>query len=166
MYVEMKVYGLTLDSIAQMPVVPLKDAEGDHVLPIRTNAMHAVTIVAELISRNVSAESGRGDLWTKLLSRIRLTFDRIYIDGLNNGVFDISLVFAGECEEIKVCTRSSEALDMALKYDVTLHVSKHVLSQSSVLHTSDRLFFVGSDERRFVDFLENVDPRDLVKYPM
>jgi bifunctional DNase/RNase len=68
MYIEMKVSGFTLDSIAQMPLVLLKDANEAHALPIWINTMDAVSIAAELISRDMSAESGCSDLLTKLLA--------------------------------------------------------------------------------------------------
>jgi hypothetical protein len=166
MYVEMKVNGFTLDSIAQMPVVLLKDSDEGYALPIWINTMDAVSIAAELISRDMSAESGCSDLLTKLLSQMRLKVDKINIDDLNDGVFDVSIVFAGECEEIKLSVRPSEAVVMALKYDIPVHVAEHVLSQSLVMPTSDQSIFDGSDERRFVDFLESLDPKDLGKYPM
>ena len=166
MYVKMKVNGFTLDSIAQMPVVLLKDADEGYALPIWINTMDAVSIAAELISRDMSAESGCSDLLTKLLSQMRLKVDKINIDDLSDGVFDVSIVFAGECEEIKLSVRPSEAVVMALKYDIPVHVAEHVLSQSLVMPTSDQSIFDGSDERRFVDFLESLDPKDLGKYPM
>jgi len=166
MYVEMKVNGFTLDSIAQMPVVLLKDADEGYALPIWINTMDAVSIAAELISRDMSAESGCSDLLTKLLSQMRLKVDKINIDDLSDGVFDVSIVFAGECEEIKLSVRPSEAVVMALKYDIPVYVAEHVLSQSLVMPTSDQSIFDGSDERRFVDFLESLDPKDLGKYPM
>jgi bifunctional DNase/RNase len=166
MYIEMKVNGFTLDSIAQMPLVLLKDVNKAHALPIWINTMDAVSIAAELISRDMSAESGCSDLLTKLLSQMRLKIDKISIDDLNDVVFDVSIVFAGEREEIKLSVRPSEAVVMALKYDIPLHVAKHVLSQCSVMPTSDQNVFDGSDERRFVDFLESLDPKDLGKYPM
>ena len=100
MYVEMKVSGFTLDSIAQMPLVLLKDANEAHALPIWINTMDAVSIAAELISRDMSAESGCSDLLTKLLSQMRLKIDKISIDDLKDGVFDVSIVFAGEREKI------------------------------------------------------------------
>ena len=166
MYVEMKVNGFTLDSIAQMPVVLLKDADEGYALPIWINTMDAVSIAAELISRDMSAESGCSDLLTKLLSQMRLKIDKISIDDLKDGVFDVSIVFAGEREKIKLSVRPSEAVVIALKYDIPVHVAEHVLSQSLVMPTSDQSIFDGSDERRFVDFLESLDPKDLGKYPM
>jgi hypothetical protein len=50
---EIKICGVTLDSITQMTVVLLKDSQGDHTLPIFMNTVGAVSINAELISRDV-----------------------------------------------------------------------------------------------------------------
>ncbi len=166
MYLKMKVYGFTLDSIAQMPVVLLKDAEEKHTLPIWINTMEAATIAVELISRDISSESGCSDLLTKILSQMKLKVDRITIDDLRDGVFDVSIIFAGENKEMKVNARPSEALVMTLKYGIPVHISEHVLAEASMLQVADDSIFDGTDERRFVDFLESLDPKDLGKYPM
>jgi hypothetical protein len=53
-----------------------------------------------------------------------------------------------------------------LKYSVPLNVSKQVLSQSLAFHASNLIFLDDSDKRRLVALLENLDPKELVKYPM
>lgn len=166
MYLLMQVYGFTLDSIAQMPVVLLKDAEEKHTLPIWINSLEAVSIAAEMISRDVSVESGCADLLTKLLAQMNLKVDKITIDDLKDGVFDATILFAREAEVVKVTASPSEALVMALKYGMPLHISLHVLAQAATVQASDEIIFDDTDGRRFVDFLENLDPKDLGRYPM
>ena len=166
MYLLMQVYGFTLDSIAQMPVVILKDAEEKHTLPIWINSLEAVSIAAEMIGRDVSVESGCADLLTKLLAQMNWKVDKITIDDLKDGVFDATILFACEAEVVKVTARPSEALVMALKYGMPLHISLHVLAKAATVQASDEIIFDDTDGRRFVDFLENLDPKDLGRYPM
>jgi bifunctional DNase/RNase len=52
-YLEIKICVVTLDSITQIPLVLLKDSQGDHTLPIWMHTVGAVSINAELISRDV-----------------------------------------------------------------------------------------------------------------
>jgi hypothetical protein len=45
-------------------------------------------------------------------------------------------------------------------------VADDVMARASVLAMTDETIARENDARRFVDFLENLDPTDLGKYPM
>lgn len=166
MYLEMKVCGFTLDSFAQMPVVLLKDAEEKNTLPIWISSMDAVSLAAELISRDMSVESGCCELMTKLMDQMCMKVDRITIDSLIDGVFDISIFFSGTGKEIRINVRPNEAVIMALKYDMPMHIAEEVIAQASVLTAMDEDIVIEHDASRYIDFLENLDPKDLGKYPI
>jgi bifunctional DNase/RNase len=166
MYLEMKVCDFTLDSFAQMPVVFLKDAEEKNTLPIWINSMDAVSLTAELINKDMSVEGGCCDLMTKLMDQLCLKIDRITIDSLNHGIFDVLIFFSGNGKETSIKVRPSEALIMALKYNMSVHVAKEVIEQASVLTATDDEINIDIDASRYIDFLENLDLEDLGKYPM
>lgn len=166
MYLEMKVCRFTLDSFAQMPVVFLKDAEEKNTLPIWINSMDAVSLAAELISKDMSVEGGCCELMTKLMDQLCLKVDRITIDSLNNGIFDIFIFFFGNGKEISIKVRPCEALIMALKYNMSVHVAKRVIAQASVLTATDEEINIDIDASRYIDFLESLDLKDFGKYPM
>lgn len=167
MFLEMKVFGFTLDSIAHRPVVILKDAkDGENTVPIWISATDAVSIAAELISRDLPSQSGRGDLLTVLLAQTGMEVARIAIEGLEEGVFKASVTFVGNGEELKVEVRPCEALVASLKYAMPVMVAEEVMARASIHALSDREIARENDARRFVDFLENLDPAELGKYPM
>jgi bifunctional DNase/RNase len=166
MYHKMKVFGFTLDTLAHRPVVILKDAEDTHTIPIWISSLEAVSIAAELISCDLSSHHGRGDLLSLLLVKMAMGVARISIDGLNDGVFTASVTFQRENGEVRINVRPSEALIISLKYKLPVMVADEVMSRASMLAMTDETIARENDARRFVDFLESLDPADLGKYPM
>lgn len=166
MYHEMTVFGFTLDSIAHRPVVILKDAKESNTVPIWISAIEAVSIAAELISRDISGQSGRGDLLTILFEQTGMKVTRIAIESISNGVFKASVSFVINNDEFKVDVRLCEALITALKYKLPVMVAEDVVARASLDALNDEMIAQENDARRFVDFLESLDPADLGKYPM
>lgn len=166
MYHKMKVSGFTLDTLAHRPVVILKDASDTNTIPIWISSQEAVSIVAELISRDVSAQNGRGDLMSLLLEKMAMGVAGVSIDSLNDGVFYASVIFHGEGGEVRLDVRPYEALMISLKYKLPVMVADEVLARASMLAMGDESIARENDARRFADFLESLDPADLGKYPM
>jgi bifunctional DNase/RNase len=166
MYHEMTVFGFTLDSIAHRPVVILKDVNDCNTVPIWISAMEAVSIAAELISRDISSQNGRRDLFSLLLEQTGMKVARVAIESLNDGVFKASVGLVLNGEEIKVDVRPCEAMITALKYKLPVMVAEDVVARASLHALSDERLAQENDERRFADLLESLDPADLGKYPM
>jgi bifunctional DNase/RNase len=166
MYHKMKVFGFTLDTIAQRPVVILKDAEDLNTVPIWIGSLEAVSIAAELISCDLSSQNGRGDLLSLLMEKLAMGVTMISIDTLNDGVFTASVTFSCKGGDISVSVRPYEALVISLKYKLPVMVAEEVMARASMLAMTDETIARENDARRFVDFLENLDPADLGKYPM
>ena len=166
MYHKMKVYGFTLDTLAHRPVVILKDATDTNTVPIWISSQEAVSIVAELISRDISSQNGRGDLLSLLLDKMAMGVDRVSIDSLNDAALSASVIFNGEGGEVRLDVRPYEALIISLKYKLPVMVAEEVMSRASMWALTDEKIAGENDARRFVDFLESLDPADLGKYPM
>jgi bifunctional DNase/RNase len=131
-YLTMSIHGFALDSIAQMPVVLLKDADETKTLPIWINSTDALYIVAELVRHDASVKSDRKDLLSALLDHLGTHVTGVVIDDIKDGL----------------ATASVELLDRV----------------TSAVGTEAQ--FSEADERRFVDFLDGLDPSALGKYPM
>jgi bifunctional DNase/RNase len=165
-YHEMRVFGFTLDPLAQRPVVILKDAGENNSIPIWIGSMEAVSIVAELISSDISTKSGGGSLLSKVLEKIGMRMTRISLDSLNDGVFSATVALEGKNGVISLDVRPYEALAASLKYDLPVMVADEVIAQGSMIAMNDDSIARETDARRFIDFLEKLDPADLGKYPM
>jgi len=166
MYHKMKVFGFAFDAIAQRPMVILKDSEEANTVPIWIGSLEAVSIAAELISCDLSSQNGRGDLLSMLLEKMALHVAMITIDSLNDGVFAAAVTLSGKGDEIKIDVKPFEALIISLKYKLPVMLTDEVMARASMLAMTDEKIARENDARRFVDFLENLDPSDLGKYPM
>lgn len=166
MYHEMTVFGLALDALSQRPVVILKDAQEKTTVPIWISNMEVVAIAAELISRDIASQSGRGDLLTVLMNEMGMKVAMIAVEELNDGVFKASIRFVRGEEELVVAVRPSEALITALKYTLPVMVHDDVVMRASLLDLKDETSVRENDARRFADFLEHLDPDEMGKYPM
>jgi len=167
MYLEMKVYGFALDAIAQMPVIILKDADEKHAVPVWISTSESVTFAAEFVGREVSLRSGRKDLFTTLIERLGMTIASIVIESLKDGVFTASVRLAApDAEEMRLELHVSEAMLLSLKYRVPVMVNSELLTQVSTLDMSEEGFAQENNARRFIDFLDQLDPSSLGKYPM
>jgi len=167
MYLEMKVYGFALDAIAQMPVIILKDAEEKHAVPVWINASESVSFAAEFVGREASVRNGRKDVFATLVERLGMTVSSIVIESLRDGVFTASVRLASaDGEEMRLELHVSEAMLLSLKYRLPMLVDRELLTQASTLDMGEEGFARENNARRFVDFLDQLDPSTMGKYPM
>ena len=166
MYLEMSVFGFTMDSLASKPVVILKDAKGTNTIPIWISTTEAFAIAAELVLWDGSTNNRVKDLMALFLEKSETEIRAITIDGLTNGVFTASVKFLRGDEEFRVEVRPCEAIMAALKYKLPILVAEEVLERASVVVVNDEELAGENNARRFAEFLENLDPTSLGKYPM
>jgi len=167
MYLEMKVFGFALDAIAQMPVIILKDAEEKHAVPVWISASESVSFAAQFVGREMSARTSRKDVFTSLIERLEMKLSSIVIESLHDGVFTASVrLVPGDGEEIRLEIHVIEAMLMSLKYLLPVLVDSEVLAQASSLDMNEEALSKENNARRFVDFLDHMDPSAMGKYPM
>jgi uncharacterized protein len=166
MFHEMTIVGFTLDSLAHRPVVILKDAQDINTVPLWLNAADAVAMAAELVGRDLSDRQNRQDLFTALLGNLGMKARQVVIEGVKDGIYSASVRFERDGEELRVEVRPCEALLASLKYKLPVLVAASVVEEASRLMGSEEHEVHESNARRFVDFLENLDPAMMGKYPM
>lgn len=165
MYCEMKVYGFAVDTLANRPVVILKDAADDNTIPLWLSTGEGLLMSAELMLWESTARSGRKDLMSLILARTGTEIRAIVIEGVRDGVIAASVKFSRDGEEMSVAVRPCEAIIAALKYKMPILVAQEVLEQASGLAMTEEIA-AENNARRFTDFLENLNPASLGKYPM
>lgn len=165
-YLQMDVQGFLLDSASQSPMVLLKNEKEDLSFPIWLTTLESVAIAAELINRDAVAERGCRDLITRLFEKMRVEVRCISIDALRGNVLDSSMTFSREGEEIQVKVRACEAIVMAVKYALPVQVAREVLEEASNLDLDPEEGLGEKDAGRLIRMLEEMDPKDMGKYPM
>jgi len=164
---EMHVFGFALDAIAQMPVIILKDVDGVHTVPVWVNAAESVAFAAEFVGREISLRSGRKDLFSSLLDRLDMKICMISIDDLKDGLFTSSVqIETALGEQLRVELHVSEAMLLSLKYRMPVMVKREILGNIATLDMNEEDFAKENNARRFVDFLDQLDPSSMGKYPM
>ena len=163
---EMSIYGFTLDTSEQMPVVILKDTKGEHSLPVWITTEEAVAIAVEIITSDIITKTGGGDVMTRMLDQLRLLLERISIDDVNDGVFTSTLLLSGAQESVTMPVRPSEAIVMSLKYRLPIRIEDEVLSRVSSAPLSEAEIPVQADAQKYLEMLEGLSPDKLNKYPM
>jgi hypothetical protein len=161
MEVEMKIRGLMMDPVTNMPIVILKDVSGDAVLPIWVGIYEANAIALE-IEKVTTPRPMTHDLIKNLLVGLDTQVHKVVVSDLREDTFFAVIWLEREGRVISVDSRPSDALALALRLDCPIFVEDAVLKSSKLTSSvSDK---VSSEELR--KWLENLNDEDLGRYKM
>jgi uncharacterized protein len=161
MEVEMKIRGLMMDPVTNMPIVVLKDVAGDAVLPIWVGVYEANAIALE-IEKVATPRPMTHDLIKNLLLGLETQVHKIVVNELRDDTFFAVIWMEREGKIISMDSRPSDALAIALRLDCPIYVDEEVLKTSKMANsTADR---VSSEELR--KWLEGLNDEDMGRYKM
>lgn len=161
MEVEMKIRGLTMDPVTQMPIVVLKDVNGNTVLPIWVGIFEANAIALE-IEKVSTPRPMTHDLLKTVLMGLDTGVKKVVVSELRDDTFYALIWLERDGQLISVDSRPSDALALALRLDCPIYVEDAVLKSSKLTNTVNEK--VQSDELR--KWLENLNDEDLGRYKM
>ena len=161
MEVEMKIRGLLMDPVTNMPIVVLKDVNGNAILPIWVGIYEANAIALE-IEKVATPRPMTHDLIRNLLFGLDAGVKKVVVSDLKEDTFHAIIWLERNGELISVDSRPSDALAIALRLDCPIYVAEAVLKTSK---TASAVAEVGSNEelRRV---LENLNDEDFGRYKM
>lgn len=160
MEVEMKIRGLMMDPVTNMPIVILKDA-ADIVLPIWVGIYEANAIALE-IEKVSTPRPMTHDLIKNVLTGLDTQVHKVVVTELREDTFYAVIWLEREGRVISIDSRPSDALALALRVDCPIFVEDEVLKTSKMsTNASDR---VTSEELR--KWLEGLNDEDLGRYKM
>lgn len=161
MEVEMKIRGLMMDPMTNMPIVVLKDLSGDSVLPIWVGIYEANAIALE-IEKVTTPRPMTHDLIKILLMGLDCTIKKVVVSELKEDTFYALIWLERDGKLISVDSRPSDALALALRHDCPIYVEEKVLQSSrNSANVSEK---VNNEELR--KWLENLNDEDLGRYKM
>ena len=161
MEVEMRIRGLMMDPMTNMPIVVLKDVGGDTVLPIWVGVYEANAIAME-IEKVTTPRPMTHDLIKNLLIGLDTRVHKIVVNELRDDTFFAVIWMEREGKVISIDSRPSDALAVALRVDCPIFVDEEVLKSSKKASTgADR---VSAEDLR--KWLESLNDEDLGRYKM
>src|SRR5207302_10702536 len=159
--VEMKIRGLMMDPVTNMPVVVLKDVGGETVLPIWVGVYEANAIALE-IEKVSTPRPMTHDLIKNLLLGLETRIHKVVVTELRDDTFYALIWLERDGQVISIDSRPSDALALALRTDSPIYVEEDVLKNSKISSAaSDK---VSNEELR--KWLENLGDEDMGRSTM
>ena len=161
MEVEMRIRGLLMDPVTNTPIVILKDANSDTVLPIWVGMFEANAIALE-IEKVSTPRPMTHDLIKNVLTGLDAHVHKVVVTELKEDTFFAVIWMEREGRVISVDSRPSDALALALRVDCPIFVDDEVLKISK--KSTSAADPATSEELR--KWLEGLNDEDLGHYKM
>jgi len=161
MQIEMTIKGLMVDPITNMPIVILRDKDGQRVLPIWVGVFEANAIALQI--ENVTPQRPMThDLLNNVIHDLRADIQKIVVSDLKDNTFYalIYLMIGGEVTAIDA--RPSDAIALALRARAPIYVEDKVIDTAKSVDLAPEK----QDSERLQKWLENLDADQMGKYKM
>jgi bifunctional DNase/RNase len=161
MELEVKIRGLMMDPVTNMPVVVLKETQGSGVLPIWVGIYEANAIALE-IEKVQTPRPMTHDLLKNVFLGLEVRVQKIVVNDLKDDTFYALIWVERDGEMMTIDSRPSDALALALRMDCPIFVDEQVLKNSKV---SSALTERNTNEQ-LRSWLEGLSDDDLGRYKM
>jgi len=161
MELEVKIGGLMMDPVTNMPVVVLKETQGRGVLPIWVGVYEANAIALE-IEKVQTPRPMTHDLLKNVLSGLNVHVQRVVVSELKDDTFYALIWMEHDGQVISLDSRPSDALALALRLDCPIYVEEAVLKSSKMATAISEK----STSEELRKWLENLGDEDLGRYKM
>ena len=161
MQVEMAIKGLMVDPVTNMPIIILRDQEGQRVLPIWVGVFEANAIALQ-IENIATPRPMTHDLLRNVIADLKAQVRKIVVSDLKENTFYALIYMTVNGDTVAVDARPSDAIALALRVHAPIFVEDAVIDSAKKLDfTSEK-----ADSERLQKWLESLDPEDLGKYKM
>jgi uncharacterized protein len=159
--VEMKIRGLMMDPVTNMPIVVLKDVGGQAILPIWVGVYEANAIALE-IEKVQTPRPMTHDLLKNVLLGLEVRVQKIIVSELKDDTFYALIYVERDGEMMTIDSRPSDALALALRMDCPIFVNEQVLKNSKVSSAINER----TTNEQLRSWLEGLSDDDLGRYKM
>ena len=161
MQIEMVIRGLMVDPVTSMPIIILRDRDGERVLPIWVGVFEANAIALQ-IENIATPRPMTHDLLRNVLSDLKATVERVVVSDLKDNTFYALIYLQYGGETVAIDARPSDAIALALRTQAPIFVEEYVIDHAkSIDFSPDK-----TDSSRLQRWLESLDPEELGKYKM
>jgi bifunctional DNase/RNase len=165
MFLEMKVRGLALDPLSNMPIIILKDEEDKRSLPIWVGIFEANAIALEL-EKIATPRPMTHDLIKNILETIEARVVKVVVTDLKENTFFAVLHLQVGETEYTVDSRPSDAIALALRVAAPIYVDEDVVKKAKTLEvaTKEAEPVKTDDPDRVKEWLGSIKPEDFEKF--
>jgi hypothetical protein len=150
-----------VDPITNMPIIILRDKDGQRVLPIWVGVYEANAIALQM--ENVSTPRPMThDLLKNVILDLRASIDKIVVSDLKENTFYALIHLTVNGEGMAIDARPSDAIALALRARAPIFVEDRVIDNAKTLDFAPEK----GDSERLQKWLESLDPDDMGKYKM
>lgn len=161
MQIEMTIKGLMVDPITNMPIVILRDKEGDRVLPIWVGIFEANAIALQI--ENISTPRPMThDLLRNVIADLHADVQKVVVSDIQENTFFALIYLSLNGGTVAIDARPSDAIALALRTRAPIFVEDTVIDSAKTIDFSADQ----ADTDRLHKWLESLDPDDLGKYKM
>jgi len=161
MQIEMTIKGLMVDPITNMPIIILRDKDGQKVLPIWVGVFEANAIALQ-IENVATPRPMTHDLLKNVIGDLQAQVVRVVVSDLKENTFYALIYLQRNGETIAIDARPSDAIALALRARVPIFVEEVVIDNARSIDVSPEK----GDSEKLQKWLESLDPDDLGKYKM
>jgi bifunctional DNase/RNase len=162
MQIEMSIKGLMIDPITNMPIIILRDQEGQRILPIWVGVFEANAIALQI--ENVQTPRPMThDLLKNIIDDLSAQVERIVVTELKENTFYALIHLRTNGHSIEVDARPSDAIALALRTRSPIFVEEAVIQNARSVESSRES---SMDVTRLQKWLENLSEDELGKYKM
>ena len=161
MQIEMTIKGLMIDPITNMPIIILRDEDGQRVLPIWVGVFEANAIALQI--ENVQTPRPMThDLLKNVIDDLRGHVERIVVCELKENTFYARIHMSANGRAFEVDARPSDAIALALRTRSPIFVEEDVITSARSVESSKENMDLG----RLQKWLEGLSEDELGKYKM
>jgi bifunctional DNase/RNase len=161
MQIEMTIKGLMVDPITNMPIIILRDEEGQRVLPIWVGIFEANAIALQ-IENIATPRPMTHDLLRNVIQDLKASVQKIVVCDLKENTFYALIYVTVGGESVAIDARPSDAIALALRTRAPIFVEESVIDNAKSIDFGAEK----GDSERLQKWLESLDPEELGKYKM
>ena len=158
---EMSIKGLMVGPITNMPIVILRDKDGQKMLPIWVGIFEANAIALQ-IENIETPRPMTHDLLRNVIQDLKASVQKVVICDLQENTFYALIYLDVNSATVAIDARPSDAIALALRSRAPIFVEDTVIDHAKTVDFTAET----ADADRLHKWLESLEPDDLGKYKM
>src|SRR3970040_136565 len=158
MWVEMKVRGLALAPVSNMPIILLRDEEEKRSLPIWVGIFEANAIALEL-EKISTPRPMTHDLIKNILDGLGASVQQVVVNDLKDNTFFAVIEISVNGNVVNIDSRPSDAIALALRVNAPIFVTEKVVTKAKSIEVSEEK----EEADRWREWLGKLKPGDFGK---